>query len=90
MDVIDFVSENVDDLGLDYMVSAARNGDTRSIMYLAKAFDSGLNLGQKRNQSFKESLSWYQLAVDNEVEKKYLVIARMAEIMLMDESGETR
>jgi len=87
MDVIDFVSENVDDLGLDYMVSAARNGDTRSIMYLAKAFDSGLNLGQKRNQSFKESLSWYQLAVDNEVEKKYLVIARMAEIMLMDESG---
>ena len=36
------------DVGLDYMTTAARAGDVPSMLYLAKAHDTGLNLGSDR------------------------------------------
>ena len=36
------------DVGLDYMTTAARAGDVPSMLYLAKAYDTGLNLGSDR------------------------------------------
>eukprot|EP00091_Calanus_sinicus_P016814 TRINITY_DN36398_c0_g1_i1.p1 TRINITY_DN36398_c0_g1~~TRINITY_DN36398_c0_g1_i1.p1 ORF type:complete len:128 (-),score=51.85 TRINITY_DN36398_c0_g1_i1:24-362(-) len=69
------------------MVTAARNGDVHSMLFLAKAFDSGLNLGKARKQSYGQAMHWYEKAVEDGVEKRYLIIARMAEIMLMEDSG---
>ena len=69
------------------MVSAARHGDVNSMVYLAKAFDSGLNLGTDRSQSYTQAVGWYQRAVSAGVEKRYVFIARVAEIMLREDSG---
>eukprot|EP00092_Neocalanus_flemingeri_P060696 GFUD01072807.1.p1 GENE.GFUD01072807.1~~GFUD01072807.1.p1 ORF type:complete len:112 (-),score=44.64 GFUD01072807.1:48-383(-) len=71
------------------MVSAAHNGDVNSILFLARAFDSGQSLGRERRQSYGQALAWYQMAVEMGVEKRYLIMARMAEIMLMEDSGCT-
>jgi len=86
-DVDEFVTGSIEDIGLDYMVTAARNGDVHSMLYLAKAFDCGLNLGKARKQSYSAAINWYEMAVEEGVEKRYLIIARMAEIMLMEDSG---
>ena len=43
-----FVKGEMEDIGLDYMTSAATAGDVNSILYLAHAFDTGLNLGSDR------------------------------------------
>eukprot|EP00092_Neocalanus_flemingeri_P024251 GFUD01026300.1.p1 GENE.GFUD01026300.1~~GFUD01026300.1.p1 ORF type:complete len:702 (+),score=228.46 GFUD01026300.1:124-2229(+) len=87
LDAAELVPDNIEDRGLDFMVSAARNGDVNSIIFLAKAFDCGLNLGNDRSQSYGQAMEWYQMAVDEGVEKRYLIMARMAEIMLMEDSG---
>jgi len=86
-DVVEYVDGNLEDAGLDYMTTAARKGDVQSILFLAKAYDSGLNLGTVRQQSYKEAITWYEMAVEVGVEKRYLVIARMAEILLIAETG---
>jgi len=86
-DVAEYVDGNLEDAGLDYMTSAARKGDVQSILFLAKAFDSGLNLGTVRQQSYREAMTWYEMAVEVGVEKRYLVLARMAEILLIAETG---
>ena len=89
LDVDEFVTgSSLEDIGLDYMVAAARNGDVHSMLYLAKAFDCGLNLGKARKQSYGEAMNWYEMAVEAGVEKRYLIIARMAAIMLMEDSGK--
>ena len=88
LDVSDLVAGNVDDIGLDYMVSAARHGDANSMLYLAKAFDTGLNLGTDRSQCYRQAVDWYQRAVREGLARRYTLMARMAEIMLMEESGE--
>ena len=88
LDVHEFVTGSMEDIGLDYMVAAARNGDVHSMLFLAKAFDCGLNLGKARKQSYGEAMHWYEMAVEAGVEKRYLIIARMAEIMLMEDSGK--
>ena len=87
LDAAEHVPGNIEDIGLDYMVSAARHGDVNSMVYLAKAFDSGLNLGTDRSQSYTQAVDWYQRAVSAGVEKRYVFMARVAEIMLMDDSG---
>ena len=51
------------------------------MIYLARAFDSGLNLGTDRSQSYTQAVHWYQKAVDAGV-------ARMGEIMLLEDSGK--
>jgi len=87
MDVTDLVLGNVEDIGLDYMVSSARHGDANSMLYMARAFDTGLNLGTDRSQCYRQAFDWYQRAVGEGVEKRYTLMARMAEILLMEESG---
>jgi len=87
LDADELVHGNIGDLGLDYMVSAARNGDVNSMIFLAKAFDCGLNLGTERSQSYVQAMDWYQMAVSAGLEKRYLIMARMAEILLMDDAG---
>jgi len=77
-----YVKGQMVDIGLDYMRIAALAGDIGSILYLAKAYDSGLNLGTDREASAKEALSWYSLALENGAEQPYIIQARMAEILL--------
>jgi len=84
LDVEELVPGHIEDLGLDYLVCAANQGDVNSMLFLAKAFDCGLNLGTKRSQSYSEALKWYEATVNVGVDKRYLVLARMAEIMLLD------
>ena len=69
------------DIGLDYMISAARQGDTASMLYLAKAFDTGNNLGS-RERDLSQAMMWYSQAVSAGVERSYLLLARQAEIAL--------
>lgn len=38
----------MEDIGLDYLTRAANAGDVNSVLYLAKAYDTGLNLGSDR------------------------------------------
>ena len=38
----------MEDIGLDFMVQAADAGDRNAMIYMAKAFDCGDNLGSKR------------------------------------------
>ena len=45
--------ENVD-IGMDYMLQAAEAGDRSAMIYVAKAFDTGFNLGSRRYAG----LSW--------------------------------
>jgi len=85
-DVDEYVDGNLEDEGLDYMTTVAKKGDAPAVLFLAKAFDSGLNLGTVRQQSYREAMNWYEMAVEMGVEKRYLIMARMAEIMLMDET----
>jgi len=86
-DANDFVEGSLEDIGLDYMVTSARHGDINATVYLAKAFDSGLNLGTDREQSYTQAIDWYEKAVKAGAEKRYLLMARMAEILLMENSG---
>ena len=39
--------ENID-VGLDYMLLAAEAGDRSAMIYMARAFDTGENLGTRR------------------------------------------
>ena len=80
-DVAHLVPGDIQDIGLDYMISAARQGDTASMLYLAKAFDTGTNLGS-RERDLSEALMWYSRAVSAGVERSYLLLARQAEIAL--------
>ena len=52
-----------------------------SMLYLAKAFDTGTNLGS-RERDLSEASMWYSRAVSAGVEKSYLLLARQAEIAL--------
>ena len=47
---------NLEDVGLDFLETSARLGDSASMAYLAEAFDTGLNLGSDRDQSYSQVL----------------------------------
>ena len=83
-DVLDLVPGDIQDVGMDYMIAAARSGDTASKVYLAKAFDSGCNLGS-RPRDLDQALRYYSEAVDAGAERSYVLIARQAEILLMED-----
>jgi len=85
-DIKQYVKGQMIDIGLDYMLMAANAGDPGSVLYLAKAFDTGHNLGSDRKASPVEALKWYNLALECGAEQPYLIQARMAEIHL---NGET-
>ncbi|KAL8586038.1 hypothetical protein ACOMHN_023681 [Nucella lapillus] len=85
--------ENVD-VGMDYMLQAAEAGDRNAMIYVAKAFDSGNNLGTRRSRSWEDAVHWYGQAVskvqnddggefDSTMEDPpYLLLARQAEMYL--------
>ena len=85
-DVLDLVPGDILDVGLDYMIAAARTGDTASKLYLAKAFDTGCNLGS-RPRDLGQALRYYGEAVEAGADRRYLLIARQAEILLMEDGG---
>ena len=45
---------NLEDVGLDFLTTSARLGDSASMAYLAEAFDTGHNLGSDREQSYSQ------------------------------------
>lgn len=79
-------------IAVDYLLIAAEAGDRASMIQLAKAYDTELNLGTERKRSWKEAIHWYGLAVqmdgDDESgqfdgcidDPKYVMLARQAEM----------
>jgi len=52
------------DRGVDYMVMAAEAGDRNAMIFMARAFETGLNLGQKRSVSWEDAVYWYHQAIE--------------------------
>ncbi|XP_076458823.1 eukaryotic elongation factor 2 kinase-like isoform X2 [Babylonia areolata] len=87
-------NEENTDVGMDYMLQAAEAGDRSAMIYVAKAFDTGENLGTRRSRSWEDAIHWYNEAVskmnddeggefDSTMEDPpYLLMARQAEIYL--------
>ncbi|XP_060076123.1 eukaryotic elongation factor 2 kinase-like [Ylistrum balloti] len=63
--VIEKSDENFN-IGVDYMVEAAEAGDRGAMIYIAKAFETGIGLGTKRSISWEDSLSWYERAIETD------------------------
>lgn len=85
--------ENID-VGLDYMMQAAEASDRTAMIYIARAFDTGDNLGTRRSRSWEDAVHWYEEATNTEhndesgdfdstmEDPPYMLIARQAEIYL--------
>ncbi|XP_067943994.1 eukaryotic elongation factor 2 kinase-like isoform X2 [Watersipora subatra] len=83
--------------GVDFMAQAAAANDRASILYMAKAFETGNGLGTLRQRSHKEATHWYQIALqtldhDDHGEfdatmsdPNYLILAKQAELFLAGE-----
>ncbi|KAK7111759.1 eukaryotic elongation factor 2 kinase-like isoform X2 [Littorina saxatilis] len=81
-------------IGLDYMLLAAEAGDRSAMIYMARAFDTGDNLGTHRSRSWEDAIHWYGAAVakiqhdeggeyDSTMEDPpFLLMGRQAEIYL--------
>ncbi|GAB1598956.1 eukaryotic elongation factor 2 kinase-like [Argonauta hians] len=52
-----------EDKGVDYMSKAAEKGDRDAILYMAKAYETGNNLGTYRSRSWVKALDWYDRAI---------------------------
>ncbi|XP_053550761.1 eukaryotic elongation factor 2 kinase isoform X2 [Bombina bombina] len=80
--------------GFNYLLMAAEAGDRPSMIHVARAFDTGYNLGSDRLQDWQEALFWYNSALNmtdydeggeydgTQDEPKYLLLAREAEMLL--------
>ncbi|KAG8433097.1 hypothetical protein GDO86_017397 [Hymenochirus boettgeri] len=80
--------------GFNYLLMAAEAGDRPSMIHIARAFDTGVNLGSDRLQDWQEALYWYDSALKmtdydeggeydgTQDEPKYLLLAREAEMLL--------
>ncbi|XP_070580625.1 LOW QUALITY PROTEIN: eukaryotic elongation factor 2 kinase-like [Ptychodera flava] len=78
--------------GVDYMIMAAEAGDRSAMVHVAKAYDTGINLGTDRERSWREAVYWYENAVSTADEDdsgeynammdspNHQVIARQAEM----------
>lgn len=51
------------DRGMDCLLEAATHGDKDSMIKVAQAFDTGVNLGDSRKKSWTEALKWYEAAL---------------------------
>ena len=88
---------SIEDIGVDYVVTAARMGDAASMVYLAEAFDSGYNLGTDRGQSCtqvtprwpstRQAVAWYTAAARAGAERACCLLARAAELLAREDSG---
>uniref|UniRef100_A0A8B9NTE4 Eukaryotic elongation factor 2 kinase n=1 Tax=Apteryx owenii TaxID=8824 RepID=A0A8B9NTE4_APTOW len=80
--------------GFDYLLRAAEAGDRPSMILVARAYDTGVNLGSDRVQDWKEALHWYNAALNmtdydeggeydgTQDEPRYLLLAREAEMLM--------
>ncbi|XP_075035804.1 eukaryotic elongation factor 2 kinase isoform X4 [Mixophyes fleayi] len=80
--------------GFNYLLMAAEAGDRPSMIHIARAYDTGVNLGKDRFQNWHEALFWYNSALNmtdydeggeydgTQDEPKYLLFAREAEMLL--------
>ncbi|XP_040295304.1 eukaryotic elongation factor 2 kinase isoform X2 [Bufo bufo] len=80
--------------GFNYLLMAAEAGDRPAMIHIARAYDTGINLGTDRLQDWQEALFWYNAALNmtdydeggeydgTQDEPKYLLLAREAEMLL--------
>ncbi|XP_024140969.1 eukaryotic elongation factor 2 kinase isoform X2 [Oryzias melastigma] len=78
--------------GFKYLLQAAEAGDRSSMIIVARAFDSGVNLSADRKQDWAEAIHWYEHALNmtdydeggefdgTQDEPRYLLLAREAEM----------
>ncbi|XP_043828333.1 eukaryotic elongation factor 2 kinase isoform X4 [Dromiciops gliroides] len=79
--------------GFDYLLKAAEAGDRHSMILVARAYDTGLNLSSDRTQNWKEALHWYDTALNTtdydeggeydgiQDEPRHTLLAREAEML---------
>ncbi|XP_061564786.1 eukaryotic elongation factor 2 kinase isoform X1 [Cololabis saira] len=79
--------------GFKYLLQAAEAGDRSSMIIVARAFDSGINLSVDRKQDWAEAIHWYDSALNmmdydeggefdgTQDEPRYLLLAREAEML---------
>ncbi|XP_030067528.1 eukaryotic elongation factor 2 kinase isoform X2 [Microcaecilia unicolor] len=80
--------------GFNYLLMAAEAGDRPSMIHVARAYDTGVNLGSDRMKDWQEALYWYNLALNmtdydeggeydgTQDEPKYLLLAREADMLM--------
>uniref|UniRef100_A0A4W6DKV2 Eukaryotic elongation factor 2 kinase n=1 Tax=Lates calcarifer TaxID=8187 RepID=A0A4W6DKV2_LATCA len=78
--------------GFKYLLQAAEAGDRSSMIIVARAFDTGVNLSADRSQDWTEAIHWYDTALNmtdydeggefdgTQDEPRYLLLAREAEM----------
>ncbi|XP_075312946.1 eukaryotic elongation factor 2 kinase isoform X4 [Odontesthes bonariensis] len=78
--------------GFKYLVQAAEAGDRSSMIIVARAFDTGINLSADRKQDWDEAIHWYDSALNmtdfdeggefdgTQDEPRYLLLSREAEM----------
>ncbi|XP_053367393.1 eukaryotic elongation factor 2 kinase isoform X7 [Clarias gariepinus] len=78
--------------GFHLLVQAAEAGDRPSMILVARAFDTGVNLPPNRTQDWEEAVHWYENALNMtdydeggefdgmQDEPRYLLLARLAEM----------
>uniref|UniRef100_A0A8C6Y137 Eukaryotic elongation factor 2 kinase n=1 Tax=Naja naja TaxID=35670 RepID=A0A8C6Y137_NAJNA len=80
--------------GFEYLCRAAEAGDRPSMILVARAYDTGVNLAPDREQDWKEALHWYDKALNmtdydeggeydgTQDEPRYLLLAKEAEMLM--------
>ncbi|XP_013862563.1 eukaryotic elongation factor 2 kinase isoform X2 [Austrofundulus limnaeus] len=78
--------------GFKYLLQAAEAGDRSSMIVVARAFDTGINLSADRKQDWDEAVHWYDSALNmmdydeggefdgTQDEPRHLLLAREAEM----------
>uniref|UniRef100_A0A8C3GAZ5 Eukaryotic elongation factor 2 kinase n=1 Tax=Cyclopterus lumpus TaxID=8103 RepID=A0A8C3GAZ5_CYCLU len=78
--------------GFKYLLLAAEAGDRSSMIIVARAFDSGINLSADRSRNWEEAIHWYESVLNmtdydeggefdgTQDEPRYLLLARVAEM----------
>ncbi|XP_004692137.1 PREDICTED: eukaryotic elongation factor 2 kinase [Condylura cristata] len=85
--------------GFNYLLKAAEAGDRQSMILVARAFDTGLNLSPGRSQDWQEALHWYSTALETTDcdeggeydgvlhEPRFTLLAREAEMLFTGGCG---
>ena len=79
------------DIGFEYMLQSADKGDLASIFFIAKAYDTGVNLSKTKEIDWLKALEYYQKILNktsdddvqeltNDCDPSYQILARMAEM----------
>uniref|UniRef100_A0A3B1IDM2 Eukaryotic elongation factor 2 kinase n=1 Tax=Astyanax mexicanus TaxID=7994 RepID=A0A3B1IDM2_ASTMX len=81
--------------GFRFLLQAAEAGDRPSMMLVARAFDTGINLPSDRTQDWEEAVQWYDCVLNMtdydeggefdgmQDDPRYLLLAREAELFQM-------